>query len=182
MNKIHQKMLCTAQVNQLPEIGSDKLEAELNILKMFGEGRYIWLLRTSGSTLIPVGVGVNPSYVNHWLYENHGQRVLTFLVDSKQGTIEKITFAQTEKLAHTIPVDLSALQPAEEILSDVSSVLNVGIEHGVWGKFNSPGVAAEDWPYWLSYFQICKNEVMKQLIERAINCLNSCSCSAASAA
>ncbi|WP_242688544.1 hypothetical protein ACSLVK_01090 [Photorhabdus tasmaniensis] len=54
--------------------------------------RLVWLLRSCGSVLVPTEIGVNPIYITHWLWSNHGQQVVPFSVDTRTGLIEKIDF------------------------------------------------------------------------------------------
>lgn len=95
---LHDRMLSVAKQLNLPKLYKSDLEDDPRVLNAFEGCSFIWLLRTCGSTLIPLKVGADPCYVTNWLYGSHGQEVHAFLIDEKHLTVEKINFEEAEKL------------------------------------------------------------------------------------
>jgi len=167
-NKLHSKMLGLASVHHLPEINQSDLEDDLRILEVFNKCRFIWLLRTCGSTLVPIEIGADPIHITHWLFGGHGQSIHVFLVDTDNGSVEKITFAQAEKLIQKPPLEINTSMSLEETKKCVSQTLRDGVSKGVWGVFNAPKIQLNDWERWRSYFSNSGNWLMKSLMDKAI--------------
>jgi len=98
LNNLKSVMISLAAEHKLPEIYQDDITTDVESLDRFDGLRLVWLLRSCGSVLVPAEVGVNPIYITHWLWSNHGQQVVPFSVDTRTGLIEKIDFEQAEKL------------------------------------------------------------------------------------
>lgn len=172
LEKLHQKMLGVASMHHLPKSFESDLDDDLLILKAFEGKRFIWLLRTSGSTLVPLGMGADPAHITHWLFSNHGQRILAFLVDSGHCTVEKLSFEQAEKLIHQPPLIISAFVSHEDTINKVSQVLQNGISQGIWGVFGTPNIGVCEWEKWQSYFKSSGNTLMHSFMKKAIRMLN----------
>ena len=153
---------CTFNANQ-----SD-LDDDLRILKEFNQCRFIWLLRTCGSTLVPIEIGADPIHITHWLFGSHGQSIHAFLVDTDNSSVEKITFAKAEKLIQKSPLEINISMTLEETRKSVLQTLRNGVSKGVWGVFSSPRVQLNDWEKWRSYFSNSGNWLMKSLMDKAI--------------
>ena len=166
--KLHQQMLGIAKSHHLPKSYESDLDDDLRILKAYEGCRFIWLLRTCGSTLVPLGMGADPVYVTHWLFSNHGQKILAFLVNSDHCTVEKLSFDQAEKLIQQPPFELSTFMSHEDTIKRVSQVLQDGVAHGIWGVFGSPEIGIYDWEKWRNYFKSTGNMVMHSFMDKAI--------------
>ena len=166
--KLHLRMLGLAKTHHLPVAYKEDLDDDLRILKNFKGKCFVWLLRTNGSTLVPIGVGADPIHITHWLFSNHGQRILAFQVDSKLGTIEKITFTQAEKLIQQLPLEISTLFSPKDTTDGIAKVLEDGLSGGVWGVFSSPNIGSYDWEKWRTYFATSGNDLMKSFMDKAI--------------
>lgn len=166
--ELHHRMLGIAKSHHLPELYANDLNDDLRILKVFEGCKFVWLLRTCGSTLVPVSVGADPAHVTHWLFSKHGQRVLAFVVDSAVGTIEKIDFEQAEALIQQCPLSITSFTSSETILRDVNAILTNGVNKGVWGCFERPSINVNDWISWSGYFRSSGNSVMLSLMDKAI--------------
>ncbi|WP_254428332.1 hypothetical protein [Salmonella enterica] len=108
LNNLKSVMISLAAEHKLPEIYQDDITTDVESLDRFDGLRLVWLLRSCGSVLVPAEVGVNPIYITHWLWSNHGQQVVPFSVDTRTGLIEKIDFEQAEKLIMQMPCNLSS--------------------------------------------------------------------------
>lgn len=170
MNKsIHDQMLSVAKQLNLPKIYVSDLDDDPRILSAFVGCSFIWLLRTGGSTLIPLKVGADPSYVTNWLYGTHGQEVHTFIIDAEHKSIEKISYEDAEKHILCPPDQISSLTPFDTVHSTVSQVLEKGRERGVWGIFEVPAIDCSDWKKWESYFTNSGNIVMQSFMHKALS-------------
>lgn len=110
-------MVSLANEHKLPEINQKDITADVESLDVFKGLRLVWLLRTCGSILVPTEIGVDPTYITHWLWSNHGQSVIPYSVDTNTGLIEKIDFVQAEKLIMQVPCNLSSLQNKDFLVS-----------------------------------------------------------------
>ena len=167
---LHDRMLSVAKSLHLPELFQSDLEDDKRILELYKGSRFIWLLRTSGSTLVPLGFGADPYHITHWFHSPHGQKIVAFLVNTKELTIEKITFDQAEKFIHAHPVEISSMMSSEALFLNVEKVLTDGIAHGVWGVFEKPDIDTKNWAKWRRYFSDAGNTPMQLFMEKAISC------------
>ena len=87
----------------LPENYRGDLDQDLETLSKAPAGKWLWLLRTSGTVLVPLNVGVHPVYVNYWLESNHGQKVVCFMVDPQKGMLTQTSFVSAKKLIAQAP-------------------------------------------------------------------------------
>ena len=167
--KFHEKMLGIAKKHRLPEYFKNDLNQDLQILNCFEDCRFIWLLRTSGSVLFPLEMGADPVLVSHWLHSDHDQKKVAFLVDPKKDTIEKISFEVTEKLIFKAPTELSTFKSWQEIEQEVSQVIDVGVNKGVWGIFENPKIKSDDWEGCRSFYNNSNNRLMTSYMDKAIH-------------
>ncbi|MCP4116145.1 MAG: hypothetical protein GY737_12210 [Desulfobacteraceae bacterium] len=163
-------MLSISQSLGLPEHYPDDMTQDLQSLSDSKEGNWLWLLRTSGTVLVPLQVGIHPTYVNYWLHSNHGQKVVCFVVDSRKGMVTQTTFSEAEKLIGQSPRSLHSTMSAEELVDAVHSVLAHGCERRLWGMFESPESidAYGTWQKWQAYFRSMENDVMAEFMAKAV--------------
>lgn len=154
----------------LPEHYRGDLDSDLKSLPDSDTGKWIWLLRTCGTVLVPLNAGVHPTYVNYWLNENHDQKVVCFVIDSKSGLVTQTTFSKAWALIEQAPKSLSASMSSEDLSNAVRSVLEYGCEHRLWGIFESPSSidAFGSWQEWLAYFRSSDHGVMADFMAKAI--------------
>ncbi|MBL4706310.1 MAG: hypothetical protein JKY54_17415 [Flavobacteriales bacterium] len=172
LENLHAQMLCIAESNHLPETNLTDLNDDLRILKSYKGKSFIWLLRSYGSTLVPIKVGADPAYIVHWLFSSHGQRIVAFLVNSEDATVEKVTFEEAEKLIQQPPMVIPTFISQEDTIDCVDRVLENGISSGVWGLFNSPNIDIRNWEKWLQYFASSRNEPMRLFMDKGLRRLN----------
>ncbi len=170
IQKAFSAMQLAAEKNNLPVVFKNDLEQDYRILQNHNTD-FIWLLRTGGTVLTPIGVGVEPVYITYWKYQNHGQRVIPFLVNKSAGYIEKIAMERAEKLILQLPSQLNTFMSSDAIVQKVQSVLEEGKKKKIWGTFVSPDIEISDWSEWLNFFILSDNELMKVYLQRAMHLL-----------
>lgn len=155
---------------KMPERFQDDLKADLESLNRFNGTKLVWILRTCGSVLVPAEIGVNPVHITHWLWGDHGQDVVPFIVDTKSGLVEKTTFEKAEKLIMKQPCNISSTMSREKLVEQVTQVLEKGCELRIWGVFESPNLvsAVGGWKEWQAYFSSTGNRLMADFIGKAI--------------
>ena len=105
----------------LPENYRGDLDQDLETLSKAPAGKWLWLLRTSGTVLVPLNVGVHPVYVNYWLESNHGQKVVCFMVDPQKGMLTQTSFVSAKQLIAQAPKILNASMSREELVGAVDT-------------------------------------------------------------
>lgn len=170
LDRIKATMENVAASFKLPEIYQNDLAADFDSLARFDGTKLVWLLRTCGTVLVPAQLGVDPGYITHWLWGNHGQDVIPFIVDTRTGLVEKTTFEEAEKLILKQPFNLSSTLPREQLVEQVNRVLERGCELGIWGMFESPKSvsAVGGWKEWQAYFSSTGNRLMADFMGKAI--------------
>lgn len=170
VERVKAAMLNISQSLSLPQHYPDDLSKDLESLSNSQECKWLWLLRTCGTVLVPLHVGVDPVYINYWLHENHGQKVECFVVDSKKGFVTQVTFNEAEKLIEQSPKALHSSMSQEQLVDAVHSVLEHGCKQGLWGVFESPNSidAFGSWQKWQAYFRSVENGVMADFMVKAI--------------
>jgi len=163
-------MLNISQSLGLPEHYPEDLNKDLESLSNSKGGKWLWLLRTCGTVLVPLQVGVHPTYVNYWLHSNHGQKVVCFVVDLDKGLVTQTTFEEAERLIEQPPKTINSSMSQEHLANTVHSVLEEGCERQLWGIFESPASveAFGSWQKWQSYFHSTENKVMADFMAKAV--------------
>lgn len=168
MKTLHARMLQVAKSFSLPESFHSDLDTDLAVLEAFAGKRFVWLLRTCGTTLVPMQIGVDPVHITTWFAKGHGQVVIPFLIDSHLETIEKISDQTAEKLIQEPPLHLNTFLTREALRENVSHILMDGRDRRIWGVFQSPSFDENDWSAWLRYFTTNRNVVMHSFMLHAI--------------
>ena len=172
ISNIKNLMLSISSQHNLPEVFRSDLDEDFNKLQKFDGHQLIWLLRTAGTVLIPTLVGVNPVYITHWISSDHGQRIESYLIDTRTATIEQISLTKAEELISRPPYNLSILQDKKELPKIVDAIISRGCVLGLWGVFNCPSslnaIGNGNWSDWLSYFKSSGNTLMTDFIGGAI--------------
>ncbi|WP_438320224.1 hypothetical protein NMD70_18270 (plasmid) [Edwardsiella tarda] len=170
IEKLKAEMLSISQKNKLPTFYADDLEKDLSMLEKYNGRELIWVLRTCGSLLVPIKVGVHPTYVMHWTTRSSGQEIVMFLVDTRLGIIEKINFDEANRMIQQPPCQLNTSMSKEKLSDLVDHVLSVGCSLKVWGVFESPtyGISKNNWAEWQRYFKAAGNYIMDDFISKAI--------------
>lgn len=155
----------------LPVAYREDLKVDETLIKRFAPHRMIWLLRSYGTVLVPVGVGADPTFINYWISgrPQHGQVVKPYLIDPESGSIDPISDEKTIKLSLKAPASLAG-RDQRGVASETNRVLERGCELGLWGLFKTPRSIEEvgGWSQWLAYFRQQNNEVMAAFMTKAL--------------
>ncbi|MGO3452453.1 MAG: hypothetical protein ACTIM4_14360 [Marinomonas sp.] len=172
LNQIKSAMAELSDTLQIPEIYKSDLDMDYASLERFkGVKKLIWLLRSCGTVLVPVGVGIDPVFVTHWLNNDHGQVVVPFVIDLETANIERISFDEAKKIITRPPLKIRATMSRDDIAQEVETLLDRGRDLRCWGGNikNTFG----NWLEWKKHFECCGNFVMSDLLNDAIRQLNS---------
>jgi len=163
-------MISLSEDFKLPQYPQSDLDFDFEAIEQFDGLKLIWLLRTDGTVLVPIQMGVNPIDISYWLWSTHGQKVIPFLIDTTTGLIEKIDFEQAEKLIMKMPCVLSVFQDKQGIINHVNDVLKKGAKLHIWGAFKPLEIAnfEESWKEWQDHFFSIGNRLMFNFMEKAI--------------
>ncbi|EHH1074886.1 hypothetical protein J7I01_000463 [Vibrio parahaemolyticus] len=178
LQHLQQRMLEISNAEKLPLHFKSNLEIdgkELERFKSNPSGKFVWLLRPSGTQIVPAGLGVNPVHITYWIWSEQGPETKAFVVDINAGTIEKITHEQAESLIMMPPCKISTLMSKEEVIEKVACVLREGVNSKIWGAFNPPSLddyAQWNWIDWLTYFKSSGNHLMQSFLGKAIRRVN----------
>jgi hypothetical protein len=160
--KFHKRISTLAQSLSLPETHQFDVETDLSILKGYGEVNYIWVLRTEGTTLLPLKLGVNPLSLTKWF--NNKDRI--FFLNVKDDIVTEINEEKAASLINEKPLNIDEWPDDIDSLDrKVKAVL--GYRH--WGIFLTPDYPLDDWGVWLGYFRTTKNQLMSNFIEKALD-------------
>lgn len=174
IHSIQTEIVSLAKGLNLPELYKGDIETDVKGIERYQGHQLVWLLRTCGTVLVPAKVGVDPVYITHWLWGDHGQKVVCFSIDTLTGLIEKIDYEKAEQLIMQLPYNLSHLTDKEQLAQKVNDVLERGCAMGIWGIFKSPS-SVEDiggWSDWLNYFNSINNKLMANFMGKAIRIVN----------
>lgn len=174
IERIQQQMKSASSSHKLPVAYKEDLDADFDALpKYLGLGlECVWLLRSYGTVLVPIGLGVDPTFITYWLWDEHGQKVKAYHV-SNEG-VRPIRHEEAESLIMRAPAQLSVLDCMESIRNTVDSVLQRGTDMRIWGVFDA--VTLEQFKglnKWHSYFVQSKNCVMAEFTAKAMRLIKS---------
>lgn len=153
MLKVKAAMQATAVAQNLPKCFLDDLGVDLIDIERFRMMDSVWLLRSSGTDLFPVGVGANPDIVLRWLDDSHNQTVKAYRINPRpkaQSVVTPISFFEAEWMA-TFPPFLP-----------IKDVLRRGITLGIWGDTPQN---VDNWQDWCQFFKAAGNHLMCDFIE-----------------
>lgn len=172
LQRVQTAMKSVAESLKLPKHSQGDLAEDLESLDRFNGTNLIWLLRTNGSVLVPTHYGVDPTYVTHWLWGNHGQEVIPFIIGN--GVVERCSLDAADKLIHEPPFNITLTMPPEELIAAVDSVLENGCTQRIWGVFASPESISTigGWNDWQNYFASTGNRLMSDFLGKAIRYIN----------
>lgn len=170
LERVKAAMTNISQSLQLPAHYPEDFDKDLETLSDSQGGKWLWLLRTCGTVLVPLNVGVHPVYINYWLQGSHGQKVVCFVVDTHTGLVTQATFDEAEKLVEQPPKNLHSSMSQEQLVHAVHAVLAHGCERRLWGMFESPTSieSFSSWQKWQSYFRSIDNSVMVEFMAKAV--------------
>lgn len=180
MNTIDIEVLCQqilnlSQAHGLPELNHDDLKQDIDLLRNHHTsghlGSYVLMLRTCGSLLFPLGQGVNPVHILHWIEDSsgHGQQLRFYLIDP--GNVKHLCSLDKEKVAGMIQLPPRFPSDPGFALAQLDDLLDRGIDHGYWnGPFSV--VSREtysSYSEWLGHFRRCGNHLMESVVRSVLS-------------
>jgi hypothetical protein len=172
IKEFHERMLSVAKSHGLPEHFKEDLTQDLHILNKYKDCEFVWLLRTSGSALLPLMVGADPYHISHWLHSDHDDKKELFFVHPKKDLIKHITVKHSEKLICVPPSKLSSFMTLTDLHNEVCQVIKNGLNKGVWGIFEEPKIKSDDWSLCKNYYSSTGNHLMETYMLKAIGLRN----------
>lgn len=104
----HQSMVDLASHLNRPEHYNDDLMVhDLDVLKQYPGKKFLWILRSNGTHLVPLQLGVDPAWVERAAEDKDNY---CFVVDSYGGVISKITGEKAVHLINEMPLKAFPLQ------------------------------------------------------------------------
>lgn len=134
--------------------------------------RFIWVLRSCGTVIMPIGVGFDPGTIEYWFdMADSGttrQAMETYLIDG--DGVKAISKSKARKLAHIAPKDGLDSFDIKELELQVCWFIGAGLERGNWGMLGIPSRLKQitDWSEWRLFFQERGNTVMEDYMKAAI--------------
>lgn len=113
---------------------------------------------------IPLNAGFNPKNV---------QLVGKFyLINPREGLIEKITYDQAERLVHKPPFDINFFMDEENLSLQVKSTLIKGVAHNIFSASFREDFS--DWDHWVAIFATQRNQIMEAFMVKALSVRSMC--------
>lgn len=161
-----QAMLEKCAEHALPLHYGTDVAQDLAVIMQCDATKFVWLIRESGSQILPVGKGVNPIHIEYYL-RNFSTR-MTYLIDYSTGTFTQINDEKAKELSNALPAFVrstpqAAIQRAEEVLTE-------GINARWWGALQPPKSINDQKGIkgWLNYFVHDENAPMIAFLRKAI--------------
>lgn len=167
-NDTHQKLVEIAKSKSMPEIYCSDIEMDLGILNKFTDKSFVWVLRDSGTTLLPLGIGVDPGYLVPYADQQSKSKTtkIFFYHIDFNGDVKLIDHKEALSLINKKPSFLGA-STIEEIIDQTNAVLSFGKDFGIWGIFNKPKFEIRDWKSWHKFFRSAGNQPMTEFLDEA---------------
>lgn len=164
MNTLYLQLCAIAQqnANSLLVAYQDDLHLADRKKLEAARGRYIWVLRKTGTQLEQLQAGVNPFFITYWLEEQ--PKSLVFLLNADDDTVEAISHQRAVDLMHDLP-PLDWVGAWDILQQQVCDLLRTFPLIGMTDV--NPG----RWRDWREHFRsACKpsNPVMIEVMNRAI--------------
>ena len=158
------KMQQICEAKGLPKTHKSDLNIDRSILKKWcnSSTQFIWILRRSGTILVPLYKGVDPVYVSHWADENEQ---CFHVVDDKVNPIPKDIAKQ---FAAMPPFDVSNIHYVDHLIMEMDKVLQN--DHVASSGFICVELTTNrsSWSQWKNWFDETGNQMMSEFMEAAM--------------
>jgi len=163
VSKTYERLVeITKQLGQPTVHREVDLEQDKYLLEKYAGRSFIWSVREAGTVMTPIGVGVDPFYVQHYV------DMATFYHIDHDHKINKVTPEEAVRLMSQQPAFLCEGQCVEAQTKAVQTVLKYGDEKGIWSSSLRPDVDGF-WKDWLSFFKRDDNPVMIEFMQKAMS-------------
>lgn len=147
----------------LPVVGLDDFNLDTQVLNRQenSQKNYLWIVKSCGSVLLPVGQGVNPNYANMCFEQAHQAFCIV------RGEVTPIETSEAKKLAYQMPFEVERCLTLDLLIDKVTVLLSRA-------TVNSHVLATceltEDssWGAWKRWFESIDHPVMVEFMGRAI--------------
>lgn len=172
LEKLAQLLLELCHSHDMPRAYQNDVSMDISFINQTPANMYVWLIRESGTNIMPIGQGVDPAYIEYYL--DLGLNAMKVFLVNTSGTnpvVKEISKGQAAKLIHQQPL---LYEHEEGPWGQVKAVLETGIACGWWGVFYPPKSVDEHQGLegWLRYFQRHENRPMVGYLKRALSAQN----------
>ena len=165
INNLIQNMKSHANAINLPRLHKEDLKCDFNIIRKYGDCRYIWLLREHGTEIVPLKKGINPLYILNYIDAPKAQ---CFLINGfDENTFEELKKEKAEAMLQELPIDFSSITDSQQLIEQLMNLLeddNVRCcAFQVAEKCSGPS----GWEKLQRFYEGGKNAVMELTMKRA---------------
>ena len=173
LQKLVAQMLRISEAINLPKHYHNDLSIDVATILNSEATQFVWLLRTHGSCILPVGQGAHPIHITYYLSgTGRDSSSKCYLIDCTTCTVQEISIAKAILLSN-YPPEIGNSRCLETIRFRVNAILNEGCNRALWGVFSPPQSAEQfNWEGWLSYFAEQKNQPMTEFMQKAISAIH----------
>lgn len=154
----------------LPVHYKDDVLCDLRILQKYGNIKYVWMLRESGSLLFPLEVGANSQYFTYYIQNDSTARYF-FLDGFNSAGLTELKKDAVTRLIEKPPFDFSTITEPSVLVDRVMNLLkDTTVTSSI---FETPVFNPEpsNWEQWLNWFT-GKNKIMENIMQRSIKMLS----------
>lgn len=106
----------------LPLIYKDDLNIDFKVISKYGNCCYVWLLRDSGTALIPLKRGVNPLFIMNYI---HDESARCFLINGyESGKFQELKKENVESMLNELPIDFSYITDSQHLINQITKLLD----------------------------------------------------------
>lgn len=166
-NNLIQNMKNHANAVNLPKLHKDDLKLDFNIIRKYGNCRYIWLLRESGTAIVPLKRGINPLHILNYIDDENAR---CFLINGfEETTFKSLKKDKVDAMLHELPIDFSTITDSQQLIDQLMKLLdddNVRqCAFHVAEKCSGPS----GWEKLQRFYESGKNAVMELTMKKARN-------------
>lgn len=169
LENLAQQMLQLCHTHAMPQRYGTDLAQDIAVINNSGPATmFVWLIRESGTNIMPVGQGVDPTHIAYYLEALSTRKVFLVNVGGDSLEISPITDRKAVELINLTPQAI--FSTGQPVWPQVKEVLQTGIDCGWWGMFHRPETV-EDYAGiegWLGYFHHHGNEPMSKYLKAAL--------------
>ncbi len=151
----------------MPKAYREDLNIDYSMIQKAGiescSNEYIWILRPSGTCLIPLYRGANPVHVSHWNNEDN----LFFHIAG--SSVNKINYEFALNLANEYPFPLSTVSSMRELMDKMDKLLSDSVVQSSAFEVVHLNSRVSSWCEWREWFKRTDNSMMTEFMDKAIN-------------
>ncbi len=122
LNNLIQSMKNQANAVGKPRLHKDDLKCDFEIIRKYGNCRYIWLLRDSGTSIVPLKRGINPLYILNYIDDKNAR---CFLIDGfEETTFKELKRDNADAMLNELPIDFSLITDSQQLIDQLMTLLD----------------------------------------------------------